>query len=91
MDFHAGQQFTERFVLDAEVVKRFAAFSGDVNPLHMDSAEARSYGFPQAVAHGAIQVAYLSRMIGMVVPGAGALWTGHQLRWLKPVYVGDEI
>lgn len=91
MDFHAGQQFIERFVLDAEVVKRFAAFSGDVNPLHMDSAEARSYGFPQAVAHGAIQVAYLSRMIGMVVPGAGALWTGHQLRWLKPVYVGDEI
>ncbi|MCX6848417.1 MAG: SDR family oxidoreductase [Verrucomicrobia bacterium] len=91
MDFHTGQQFTERFVLDEEVVRRFAAFSGDVNPLHMDAAEARSYGFPQAVAHGAIQVAYLSRMIGMVVPGAGALWTGHSLQWLKPVYVGDEI
>ena len=91
MDFHSGQQFKERFVLDEEVVRRFAAFSGDVNPLHMDAAEARSYGFPQAVAHGAIQVAYLSRMIGMVVPGAGALWTGHSLQWLKPVYVGDEI
>ncbi|MGV3658743.1 MAG: SDR family oxidoreductase [Prosthecobacter sp.] len=90
-EFSAGQNFTERFVLDADVVRRFAAFSGDVNPLHMDSAEARAYGFPQAVAHGAIQVAYLSRMIGMVVPGAGALWTGHRIQWLKPVYVGDEI
>lgn len=90
-EFHVGQKFTERFVLDAEVVKRFAAFSGDVNPLHMDSAEARSYGFPQAVAHGAIQVAYLSRMIGMVVPGAGALWAGHRIQWLRPVYVGQEI
>lgn len=90
-DFQAGQKFTERFVLDEDVVKRFAAFSGDVNPLHMDSVEARGYGFSQAVAHGAIQVAYLSRMIGMVVPGAGALWAGHRIQWLRPVYVGEEI
>lgn len=90
-EFSAGQTFAERFVLDADVVRRFAAFSGDTNPLHMDDAEARAYGFPQAVAHGAIQVAYLSRLIGMVIPGAGALWTGHTIRWLKPVYVGEEI
>lgn len=89
--FHVGQTFTERFTLDAAVVRRFAEFSGDVNPLHMDASEAREYGFPHAVAHGAIQVAYLSKLIGMVVPGPGALWTGHRIEWLKPVYVGDEI
>lgn len=90
-DFRAGQTFTERFVLDAAVVRRFAEFSGDLNPLHMDAGEAREYGFPHAVAHGAIQVAYLSKLIGMVVPGSGALWTGHRLEWLRPVFVGDEI
>ncbi|MBX7212012.1 MAG: SDR family oxidoreductase [Verrucomicrobiaceae bacterium] len=90
-DFHAGQVFTERFRLDADVVRRFAEFSGDSNPLHMDAGEARQYGFPNAVAHGAIQVAYLSKLIGMVVPGPGALWTGHRLRWLRPVFVGEDI
>ena len=89
--FHAGQIFTERFTLDAEVVRRFAEFSGDTNPLHVDAGEAREYGFPHAVAHGAIQVAYLSKLIGMVVPGPGALWTGHRIEWLRPVFVGDEI
>lgn len=89
--FHTGQIFTERFTLDAEVVRRFAEFSGDTNPLHVDACEAREYGFPYAVAHGAIQVAYLSKLIGMVVPGPGALWTGHRIEWLRPVFVGDEI
>ncbi len=89
--FHAGQIFTERFTLDAGVVRRFAEFSGDTNPLHVDAGEAREYGFPHAVAHGAIQVAYLSKLIGMVVPGPGALWTGHRIEWLRPVFVGDEI
>jgi 3-oxoacyl-[acyl-carrier protein] reductase len=91
MEFHAGQLFTERFTLDTEVVRRFAEFSGDANPLHLDAVEARGYGFPHAVAHGAIQVAYLSKLIGMVVPGPGALWTGHRIEWLRPVYVGEEI
>jgi 3-oxoacyl-[acyl-carrier protein] reductase len=91
MEFHAGQLFTERFTLDAEVVRRFAEFSGDANPLHLDPVEARGYGFPHAVAHGAIQVAYLSKLIGMAVPGPGALWTGHRIEWLRPVFVGEEI
>ncbi len=30
----------------------FAAISGDFNPIHVSSLAARSFGFPQAIAHG---------------------------------------
>jgi len=38
--------------IDSERVSRFAAASGDFNPLHLDDAFARRAGQPAAIAHG---------------------------------------
>lgn len=73
------------------MIERFAEFSGDWNPIHTDLKEARAYGHPRQVAHGAILVALISRVIGTEVPGPGAVWMGQSVEWLSPVYVGDEI
>jgi len=89
--FHRGEVFEERWTLDDQVIDRFAELSGDVNPVHMDPTEAKAYGFPKRVAHGALSVALLSRLIGMKIPGAGALWLGHRIEWQAPVFVGDEL
>jgi MaoC like domain len=35
-----------------DIGRRYAAVSGDVNPIHMRSATARLFGFPRAIAHG---------------------------------------
>lgn len=32
--------------------RRFAAISGDRNPIHLHSVSARAFGFPRAIAHG---------------------------------------
>lgn len=78
-------------MIDASIVERFADFSGDRNPIHLDPEEAKSYGYPRQVAHGAILVSLLSKMIGTEVPGPGAVWMSQSVEWLAPILVGDEI
>ncbi|MGE0632950.1 MAG: MaoC family dehydratase [Pseudobdellovibrionaceae bacterium] len=40
--------------IDEDSIRKFAALSGDENPLHTNSDFARSSGFSNIVAHGAI-------------------------------------
>lgn len=89
--FSIGQTFRTKLRIDETMVQNFAEFSGDRNPIHIDAEEARSYGYPRPVAHGAILITLLSRLIGMEVPGSGALWLSHSVDWMNPVFVGDEI
>jgi 3-oxoacyl-[acyl-carrier protein] reductase len=77
--------------IDADILDRFAELSGDENPIHLDVEEAKAYGFPRQVAHGALLVALLSRIIGSKIPGPGAVWMSQSINWVSPVFVGDEI
>jgi acyl dehydratase len=38
--------------VDARTGRRYAAVSGDVNPIHVSALAARAFGFPRAIAHG---------------------------------------
>lgn len=38
--------------LPADLGRRYAAVSGDVNPIHLSALAARAFGFPRAIAHG---------------------------------------
>lgn len=38
--------------LPADLGQRYAAVSGDVNPIHLHPWAARAFGFPRAIAHG---------------------------------------
>ncbi len=86
-----GQVFHYRLRIDEALVEQFAAMSGDRNPIHVDRAAARSYGFDRPVAHGAILLSAVSRMIGLDIPGHGAVWMSQSVEWLSPTFVGDEI
>ncbi len=72
-------------------IEAFAALSGDYNPLHVDREFARATTFQKPVAHGMLLASFVSTMIGMQLPGAGALWTRQSFRWLAPVFAGDTI
>ena len=89
--YELGQRFTTGIDIDHALVAKFAEFSGDLNPIHVDAVVAREFGHPKPVAHGAILVAIISRMIGMEIPGPGAVWLSQNVEWLQPVYVGDRI
>ena len=75
----------------AEDLEAFARLSGDYNPLHMDADFARRTSFQRRVVHGMLIGNYVSTLVGMHLPGPGALWAQQNFRWRAPVFIGDEI
>lgn len=43
---------TATWRLNGDLGRRYAAVSGDINPIHMHPLSARLFGFPSAIAHG---------------------------------------
>lgn len=41
-----------QWLAPADIGRRYARVSGDVNPIHLSAASARLFGFPCAIAHG---------------------------------------
>jgi len=77
--------------VEAADVDAFAELSGDDNPLHLDDVFARSHGFRGRVVHGMLLAAWLSRVLGTVLPGPGVLWISQSIRFAQAVYVGDQL
>lgn len=59
---------TGRWRLAADVGRRYAAVSGDRNPIHLSAVTARPFGFRRAIAHGMYTAA---RALADVGPAAG--------------------
>lgn len=78
-------QFTD------EDVAHFAELSGDQNPLHMDDAYAKSTLAGGRVVHGMLGASFVSTLIGMSVPGPGALWNRFSIQWRKMIRIGDTL
>lgn len=74
-----------------EDVDKFADLSGDHNPLHWDESYALRTQFGRPVVYGMLTVSYVSTIIGMMIPGKGALWTSQTIEFLQPVFIGDTI
>jgi 3-oxoacyl-[acyl-carrier protein] reductase len=89
--FPVGKIYRTSLKIDGPSVRAFAEFSGDHNPIHMNSEDARAYGYARQVAHGCILIAALSRMIGTEIPGGGAMWLSQSVEWSQPVYIDDEV
>lgn len=89
--FHIG--YTDRIsrTILAEDVDNFAKLSGDYNDLHMDDEFAARTQFEQRVVHGFLQASLLSRLIGMKIPGPGALYLHQSMDFKSPVFIGDTI
>jgi 3-oxoacyl-[acyl-carrier protein] reductase len=86
-----GDEIAEQKRFDESEVEAFARLSGDHNPLHTDDAFAIRAHFPGRVVHGMLSAVQVSAMIGMRLPGPGALWTEQRFNFLRPVFIGDEI
>ena len=81
------QTRTLKVTVTEEMIDRFADLSGDLNPLHMHAEAAQRHGFPNRVAHGVLTLSFLSRLIGMEMPGDGAFWQSPEhCLFLKPAF-----
>ena len=78
-------------VLGKDDIDLFAILSGDVNPAHLDEAYAAQTPFHKVIAHGMWGGTLISTLLGTRLPGPGTIYMGQQLRFLRPVCLGDEI
>ena len=69
----------------------YAGISGDFNPAHIDSEHAKDSMFGQRIAHGMLSASFISNVLGTQLPGPGTIYLGQELRFVKPVYVGDTV
>jgi len=74
-----------------EDVEGFLALVGDSNPIHSDPAALAGTRFEGPIAPGMLTAALISGVIGSDLPGPGALYASQELRFLRPVRVGDVI
>lgn len=89
--FAPGRTETVSRRITAEDVAAFAALSGDRNALHVDEEFAARTEFRQCVAHGFLHASILSQLVGMKLPGRGALYLSQTLDFSKPVFIGDTV
>lgn len=78
--------------ISQEQLRRYAAASGDYNPIHLDSEAARRVGLDGVIAHGMLSMAFLGQFVNQQIadePGArvGKL----KVRYIGMVRPGDTL
>ncbi len=86
-----GDTFTLKKTISNNDVFMFAEVTGDENPLHLDDEYAKKTMFGERIAHGMISAGIISGVIGMYLPGPGTTYLSQDLRFLKPVKIGDTV
>ena len=69
----------------------YAGISGDFNPAHINAEAAKEGMFKQRIAHGMLSAGFISCVLGMQLPGPGTIYMGQELKFVKPVYIGDTV
>jgi len=91
MAIAVGDSAERTFPVTDEVLDHFGAATGDMNPMHFDDAFAATTMFGGRIAHGMLTAGFISTMIGMELPGPGAIYLGQTLQFRAPVRPGDEV
>ena len=90
-ELSAGQSASLRHVVTAQDIVMFAAVSGDVNPAHLDAEYTKNTLFHGVIAHGMFSSTLVSAVLGTQLPGPGTIYLEQNLRFMRPVHVGDEL
>ena len=64
---------------------------GDYNPIHSDPAYAAGTLFKERIAPGIWTAGLVSAVIGTRLPGPGTIYLSQDLRFLRPVKLGDTV
>ncbi len=86
-----GQKATFVRQVTEREVQLFAEVSGDRNPVHLDADYAAGTAFRECIAHGMLTGAFVSAAIASTLPGPGSVYVGQNLRFLRPVKLGDTL
>ena len=90
-DLSAGQQESFTVTVTEDMMAKFRAITGDINPLHVSDEFAKEKGFPQRVVYGMLTASLISTLGGVYLPGKYCLIQGVEVRFAKPVFIGDVL
>ena len=90
-ELQLGQSAQLVRTLTPQDIQAFAAVSGDTNPAHLDPEYANDTRFHGVIAHGMWGGALISAVLGTQFPGPGTIYLQQELRFKRPVHVGDTL
>ena len=90
-ELKVGDFAEHRKTISEADVYLFAGVTGDFNPAHLDAQEAARGMFKERIAHGMLTAGLISAVLGMQIPGPGAIYLSQTLKFLAPVKFGDTI
>ena len=86
-----GQHAKYVRTVTSEDIEMFGQVSGDYNPLHFNEDWAKTTMFKGRIAHGILTATYVSTVIGMKLPGPGTIYISQNMKFRRPVRIGDTI
>ena len=86
-----GMSTSHTQIITESDTQQFARISGDYNPVHLDEEYASKSRFKKRIAHGMLSASFFSGLFGTKIPGEGCVYISQSLRFLRPVYLGDEV
>ena len=90
-DLHIGQEASRSNLVTEQSISAFADVSGDRNPVHLDAEYASGTRFKERIAHGMLSAGFISAVIGMDLPGMGAIYVSQTMNFKAPVKIGDTV
>lgn len=86
-----GQKAVIVKTITAADISQFSTLTGDTNPVHTDRNFAKKTPFGEPIAQGMLSASVISACIGSRLPGPGSIYLSQELRFLRPVKVGDTV
>ncbi len=90
-DLAVGMRETYTKTVRNEDVIGFAELSGDHNPIHLSDHFACKTRFGERIVHGLYTASLISAVVGMRLPGPGAVYISQTLHFHGPVKIGDVV
>jgi 3-hydroxybutyryl-CoA dehydratase len=76
-------------------IHSFSAITADFNPIHVDEVYATTSSLGKKmggrIAQGMLSASLFSTLVGMYIPGKGALYVSQTCNFKRPVKIGDTI
>ncbi|MCL2216783.1 MAG: MaoC family dehydratase [Defluviitaleaceae bacterium] len=90
-DIQIGQSASVTKTISEYDVYAYAGIIGDFNPVHINAPYAEGTFFKERIAHGMLTASFVSTVLGMYLPGPGAIFISNTANFLAPVRIGDTI
>lgn len=74
-----------------DMVNMFAQISEDFNPVHLNADYAEKSRYKRKIIHGLMATSLFSGLFGTKIPGEGCVYKSQNIRFKRPIYVGDEV